>query len=358
MTDARRMLDHDPAGDPEGVAEPGAPARRSTLLRSAFYLVSTALIITAGFTVPLPYVETQPGTPTEIPPLVEIEGVELTELTGSTSLLTIRRRDQAVFPAMVVLLDGDRTLQRLDDVIPPGVDRDDYHAAQRERFRRQFEVAAAMGAQAAGIEVELVTAVAVVNVLADSPADGVLFPGDVITAVDGEPLEDAQHLQQITQAGAAGQELSLTVERGGEQQEVTATLGTIPGEDGPRLGVMIEDGVEELRLPFDVSLQEGTRIGGPSAGLMVALTVYDLLSDEDLLQGRVVVGTGSLGADGNVGPVGGVPEKMRAAAEYDADVVLVPQGQLSEAQQGAPDDLRIIGVRTLDEALDALRATA
>lgn len=328
---------------------------RSSLLRGAFYLISTALIVAAGFTVPLPLVETQPGSPTEIAPLVEIEGVEVTELHGTASLLTIRQRDQAVFPALLILLDDDRSLSHVEDVFPPGVDRDEYHAAQRERFRRQFEVAAAVGARTAGIDVEIATAVEVLHVLPESSARGMLLPGDIITEVDGEPLEDAAQLQAITEAGSVGDELTLTVLRDGEREEVTATLGSIPGQDEPRLGIGIADGVERLELPFDVELREGVRIGGPSAGMMVALTVYDLLSDEDLLAGRDIVGTGTISSNGNVGGVGGIPQKMVAAQEYGADLVLVPQRQLADARAAASGGLNIVGVSTLDEAIEVLR---
>ncbi len=342
------------AGADEVDADEARPLGRS-LLRSAFYSVSSLVIVVAGFAVPLPVVETQPGAPTDIAPLVQIEGADVTELTGSSSLLTIRQREQGLLPALAILLDRDRTLHRVEEVFPAGIDRDDYHAAQRERFRRQFEIAAAVGAREAGVEVELQTAVVVANVVTDGPAAGLLFPGDVILTVDGEPLTDAESLQAVTREGEAGQELELEVVRQGEERTVTAALGTIPGEDGARLGVVIEDGLERMELPFDVTLSDGTRIGGPSAGLMVALTVYDLLSDEDLLQGRKVVGTGTLGSDGTVGQVGGVPEKMRAAGDHGADLALVPRSQLEDAQAAAPDGLTVIGVRTLGEALEALR---
>jgi Lon-like protease len=156
-------------------------------------------------------------------------------------------------------------------------------------------------------------------------------------------------------AREAGDELTLTVRHAGGEREVTVTLAAFGGVDEPRLGVAIETAVDELRLPFEIALDPGVRIGGPSAGLMVALTIYDLLSAEDLLAGRTVVGTGSLDADGRVGPVGGVPEKMLAAAEFGADVVLVPALQFDEALTTAPEDLVVIGVGDLDEALDALR---
>lgn len=352
MSSDQLVSDHPADGTP-----PDERVRRGpSLVRGAFYAISIAIILTAGFTVPLPFVETQPGEPTEIAPLVEIDGAEVTELNGSTSLLTIRNREQATIPVIAILLDEDRELRPIAEVFPPDLDRDDFLAGQRERFGRQFDVAAALGAQAAGVEVELATAVIVVNVAPNSPADGVLTRGDAIVAVDGEPLADAESLAAITQGAEEGQELRLTIVHGGEEREVVATLSSFAGSNGPRLGVIIEDAVDELRLPFDISLREDTRIGGPSAGLMVAVTVYDLLSDEDLLNGRTVHGTGSLGADGTVGPVGGIPQKLQAAADAGAELVLVPQLQLDDARAAAPEELTVIGVSTLDEALEVLRS--
>src|SRR5690606_12818242 len=120
------------------------------------------------------------------------------------------------------------------------------------------------------------------------------------------------------------------------------------------LGVLAETATVGLELPFEVSLND-TRIGGPSAGMMTAVTIYDLLSDEDLVAGRTVLGTGSVMASGQVGSVGGVPEKVRSAAAYGADLVLVPASQLDAAQLAAPEDLEVVGVATVEDAIAALR---
>ena len=329
--------------------------RRPSLLRSAFYAVSSALILWAGVVVPLPFVETVPGNPSEIPPLIEIEGVEVDDLDGTTALLTIQQRQQPTLPALRALLSSDRSLRPAAEVFPQDIDRDRFRELQREQFGRQFEIAAAVGAQAAGIEAEITTQVVVLDVLPGSPADGLLAPGDIVVAADGEALEGAEELQAITATSTPGDELTLTILHGGQQREVTARLAAIPDADGARLGVTIETALDELRLPFDIGLQPGNRIGGPSAGMMVGLTVYDLLADEDLLRGRTVVGTGTLSSGGVVGPVGGVPEKMRAAAEFDTDLVLVPESQLDIALAEAPDGLLVIGVGTLEEAIEVLR---
>lgn len=341
-------------------ATPGARDARlsARLRRSSFYAASAAILAWASLVVPLPFIEQVPGTPTAIPPLVEIEGVETTEVDGLTSLLTIFLRQQPTLPALGALLDGDRELLRVDGVYPAGVDRQEYLTAERERFGRQFEVAAAVGARAAGIEIELVTEAVVVTVMFGSPADGVLAPGDAVVAVDDEPIASGEELQAITRASEVGDRITLTVRSDDDLRDVDVTLEGI-GEDGQaRLGVAVQTAVDELRLPFEVRLAEGTRIGGPSAGMMVGITVYDLLADEDLIAGRNVMGTGTLAADGTVGPVGGVPQKMLSAADAGADIVLVPSLQLEEAQAAAPDGLVVVGVEDLDEALSVLRGGA
>jgi PDZ domain-containing protein len=348
-----------PATDPGPAArtgpDGGGTRRRRSWWRRAFYLASALLLGWAAAAVPLPYVEYLPGQPTPIEPLIDLEGVDTTDLRGETALLTVLLRQQPTLPALRAWLDDDRRLLEVQRVFPPGQDRQEFFRAERERFGRQFELAAAVGAAAAGVETELVTEVVILHVLEGAPADGRLRPGDVVVAVDGEPIVAAEELQAEARARDFGDELVLTVRRDGGRVETPVELGRVAGSEFPALGVHVQTAVDAIQLPFDVRLADGTRIGGPSAGLMVALTTYDLLSDEDLLDGRVVVGTGSIDADGRVGPVGGVPEKMVAAAEYGADVALVPALQLEEALTRAPDGLEVVGVATLDDAIEALR---
>jgi Lon-like protease len=359
---ADRPTDHADHADHADRAD--APTARSRpelvtrLWRSSFYAGSAAILAWSSLVVPLPFIEQVPGRPTPIPPLIQIEGVETTELIGETSLLTVLLRQQPTLPALGALLDGDRDLLRVDGVYPPGVDRQEYLTAERERFGRQFEVAAAVGAEAAGVEIELITEAVVVTVIFGSPAEGVLTPGDAVVAVDGTPIASGEELQAITRASEPGDRITLSVRHEGELRDVEVTLEEV-GEDGQaRLGVGIETAVDELRLPFDVQLARETRIGGPSAGMMVGITVYDLLAEEDLLSGRNVMGTGTLAGDGTVGPVGGVPQKMLAAADAGADIVLVPSLQLEEALAAAPEGLDVIGVADLAEALAVLRGDA
>jgi Lon-like protease len=327
--------------------------------RSAFYAASLLTVLWAALAVPLPLVEYVPGQPQLIAPMIVIERSEVTSdepPEPQISMLTVVVREQPTLSVLAAWLDPDRRLLPADRVLPPRGDRSEYRQLQRERFSRQFDLAAAVGARAAGIETELVSEVVVVDVLEGSAADGVLVPGDVVHAVDGVPIDAAEALSAAVLARQVGDEMTLAVARNGALHDVRIVLGSVPGVDGARLGVTIQTAVDVIRLPFDLRLADDVRIGGPSAGLMIGLTVYVMLGHHDLVEGLTVAGTGSLDANGGVGGVGGVPEKVRAAIASGADVVLVPRHQLDEALAvSTARDVHVIGVATLEEAIEALR---
>ena len=71
--------------------------------------------------------------------------------------------------------------------------------------------------------------------------------------------------------------------------EIEPELTTVEGEDEkkPRLGISLGIGYD---FPFDVSIQVDPSIGGPSAGLMFSLAVYDTLTPGSLTDGEIIAG--------------------------------------------------------------------
>ncbi len=353
----RRAGDHPGIGSAEGLpvtaVTPGAD--RPSLVRSGLLSAGVAVVAVAALSVPMPFVEYQPGGATPIEPLVRIEGTMTTPLAGETALLTVRLSRPSAVQLVAVRLDGDRELLPLSRVYPQGVDRQVQLARERERFDRQFDVAAAIGAAAAGIPLEIVTAVVVLEVATDGPSAGRLIPGDVLLSIDGEPVRSGAALAERVRSAPAGEPLMLRILHRGVERDQPITPEIVAGADAPRIGVLVQTAVDELLLPIDIRLTPGIRIGGPSAGLMVGLTVYDLLAEEDLLRGRRVAGTGTLDVDGMVGAVGGVPEKTLAAIGAGYDVLLVPLADAPAAQRLADGRIIVIGAASLDEAIERLR---
>lgn len=191
-----------------------------------------------------------------------------------------------------------------------------------------------------------------------APSDEVLDPGDQLLKVDGEEIATVEDLSPILAEHQPGDRIDVEFERPGEGTK-TGTIELIASPDDPERTIIGFQPFDTARadLPFDVDIDSGA-IGGPSAGLAFTLTLIDELTPGELTGGRQVAVTGTIGLDGSVGPIGGLAQKTSAVRQQGASVFLVPTAQgdadIARAREVAGDDLQIVPVATLDEALDAL----
>jgi PDZ domain-containing protein len=150
-----------------------------------------------------------------------------------------------------------------------------------------------------------------------------------------------------------GDELALTIERDSEERSVTVDTVENPNEPGVAfLGVAMEEADYDFDTDIEVRFKTG-EIAGPSAGLMFTLALYDQLTPDDLTGGRKIAGTGTIGCDGVVGPIGGIEQKIAGAEQAGAEVFLVPDGNV-EAARGIADEIEIVAITDFDEALEYL----
>jgi PDZ domain-containing protein len=157
----------------------------------------------------------------------------------------------------------------------------------------------------------------------------------------------------VVRSRPAGTVFDLTVERGGRTMTVRVPSADLPSvAEGVGLGIAGDTRGLKIDLPFEVSFADRPEVGGPSAGLVHALAIADLLDQADHAGGQTVAATGTIDVDGNVGPVGGVPEKAITVKDAGADLFLVPQDEVDEARH--VEDLPVRGVERLEEALRVL----
>ncbi len=191
-----------------------------------------------------------------------------------------------------------------------------------------------------------------------SPSDDVLDPGDRILEVEGEEIDGVEDLGRILDGLEPGDVVSMRVDRPelGEL-DVEVELTVSPTEPDRTIVGFFPFDTRRVDLPFELDIDTGS-IGGPSAGLAFTLTLIDELTPGELTGGRSVAVTGTIELDGTVGPIGGLRQKASAVAQAGVDVFIVPEAQgeadIAAARLAGGDDLVIITVATLDEALDAL----
>ncbi len=301
-----------------------------------------------------PYVVIAPGEATDASGDIRIDGVAVTPVNGRYLLTSVRLTQPSALRVLIATLRPDREVLRVSEVIPRGVDPDRYAERQRDIFTESQLLAAVAAARSQGLPVSMTgTGVRVVDVLRGAPASDALQAGDVIVAVDGQPVTEAPRLAGIVSSRPPGTTLLLTIEREGERLEREVTTARLPQlSGGVGLGISIDTRDLEVDLPFEVSFVPRD-IGGPSAGLAYALAIADMLAEEDYARGRDIATTGTVDADGDVGPVGGVQQKAVAADEAGADLFLVPAEEVDEAEAA---ETPVHGVETLHQALEALSA--
>jgi len=266
---------------------------------------------------------------------VSVYGADSGELTLSRALQFWLDRDFAVVPTEVLYPD-EKTPEELQREV----------AAEMEQSQQSAVVAALRE-----LKIPVTTTIVIKATAADSPAAAVLRPDDVITAVDGLPVKDVDALRTALGARPPGGEVRVTYTRGGVSS--TATLRTVASADNERRAVIGVDLREESEYPFTVSLRTD-KVGGPSAGLMFALGIIEALTPGSLTSGVHVAGTGTISDSGEVGPIGGIQQKLIAAARAGATQFLVPADNFADAEESRPDGLTLHKVGTLDDALAAL----
>ncbi|MCZ7573163.1 MAG: PDZ domain-containing protein [Ardenticatenaceae bacterium] len=233
---------------------------------------------------------------------------------------------------------------------PQGLMKVNYQLLEESRI-----VAAAVALRLAGYQVGIRgEGVEVVSILPGSPASDELLPGDRIVALNDEPVQTLSELTQRIAPLAPGTTVALVVERAGRRVRVEVPLmaPAAPGER-PRLGILAHTVGFAVQLPFPVLIEPYKIVGGPSAGLMFTLAVYNLVTPGDLTGGHKIAGTGTINLDGRVGSIGGVVQKVAGAEQVGAAYFLVPPANYEDARRAART-IEVVRVSTVQEAIDFL----
>ncbi|MCW3494106.1 PDZ domain-containing protein [Microbacterium sp. SSM24] len=345
------------------------PAPRRRMSRGALigvWALAVALVVLLIITfLPTSYVIQRPGpvyntlgTATsaegEQVPLISVEGAETYPTDGALDLLTVqvvgnRERTPSWFELAMAWFDPTKAVLPIDVIFPEGTTTEERNADSAAMMVDSQQEATAAALTELGYDVG--ATLTVHSLVDDSAAEGVLVEGDAILAANGTPVTDAATLREIVNEGG-GDPIELLIEREGEQATVSVTPKEVEvdGEPTLLLGVTLMTAYD---FPIDVTIQLNN-VGGPSAGMMFALGIIDTLTPEELNGGENVAGTGTITADGTVGPIGGIRQKLWGAKDAGADWFLAPEANCDEVVDHVPDGLQVFSVETLDDALAAL----
>jgi PDZ domain-containing protein len=327
--------------------------------------ISLIVLTCIAYLVPMPYVTMRPGpafdtlgTFDDKPMFTFGDGVKTYPTTGSLDFTTVSvtRADaqMSLADGIRAYLDGDTAVVPKSLVYPDDQSAEQatqQSAAQLDGSKDSSRVAAL---RAAGYTVDGRPQVA--GVVEDGAAADVLKAGDVIVEIDGAAVATSEAAIQTIGAKQPGESVSLTIERDGTQQTVdVVTRPDVDDPTVPRVGISLGTAYD---YPIEINNNVGREIGGPSAGSMFALAIYDKLTPGELTGGKTVAGTGEITADGVIGPIGGVRQKMAGADNAGASIFLVPAANCTEAADGDDHGLTLVKVSRLDDAIASLEKLA
>ncbi len=289
-----------------------------------------------------------------VAPLVNVAGGSDPNDGGGIYFVDVVYRKATLLERLLGGLHEGADLYAPSHVVRPGLTENEQQRVDLAEMKLSQRIAAAVALRSLGHKVTARQSGALVyDVQPGLPAAGKIRPTDVIVAIDGKPVRSPEDVQRVMSKKDAGDEVRFTVRRGRDTE--TVTLHTVPASpEGPRraiVGVLLEQATD-IRLPIRVSIDAG-EVGGPSAGLAFALDVLEELG-RNVDHGHRIAATGEIFLNGSVGSIGGIKQKTIGARRAGVDAFLVPAGDNAREARKYAHGLRIIPVKTFQQALRAL----
>ena len=309
------------------------------------------LVVVLLFTIELPYSIYTPGGAVDLNDRITVQNEYDSEGSFNMAYVSMVRGSIPFLLISYVIPDWD--IVPAEEITAEGEDLDEMLEREKLYMQESMDAAIINAYQAVGKEVTITDTINEVSYLAEE-ADTDLKIGDIILEVNGEAIDSLEDLRNIVEALEVGEKVDLIVSRDGKERECYAV--TYDTSDGAKIGVSLLTTYEYETDP-EVTITSKASEAGSSGGLMMSLTIYNKLVEEDITGGKKIVGTGTIDIDGNVGEIGGVRYKLIGAVKNDAEIFMCPEENYEEAKSVAEEkgyDITIISVATFDEAIKKL----
>jgi Lon-like protease len=320
----------------------------------AFICMAVLLVV-----VPVPFVSWSPGGTRDTlgnvgnEPMIKVQGIDTYPTTGrlDMTIVAITPADARLSLPQALLaywLPYRDALPR-DAVYAPGKSAEEVEDEDADMMETAQDDAVVAALRADGQPVTEMPAIFSVTV--GGPAHKLLLPGDLVVSVDGITTSDVDAVAEQIRTHRIGEKVRFAVIRDKVQTDVTVTtVESNVQSDVPVVGISLATG---YRYHPDISFDLGQQIGGPSAGLVFALAIYDKITDGPLLASRHFAGTGKITPNGDVQGIGGIQEKISAAQKAGAVAFFVPAANCRDLE-GVDTTMALIKVATLQDAIESV----
>ena len=290
---------------------------------------------------------------------IDYGDTEYYDFDGNLFQLTVRRDEASALIYLWSYVDNSFDLYPREVILPKGVTPQELSEISIQNMKTSENVAIAVALKNLNYDIDSKgDGVLVVGILDDSPVKDKLLKGDLLTTINGEQIFSASEFIATLRKYDIGETVTIGLTRDidGIDTEIfisTELIEHIEYDNEPMVGFLATTVNERFDFPFEIDIKTGN-VGGPSAGLMMALNVYNNLIPNDITNSLIVAGTGTIEIDGSVGPVGGIRLKVIAAKRAGSELILVPTANYEEASPFSTDETAIVSVDSFEEALKVI----
>ncbi|WP_273834764.1 SepM family pheromone-processing serine protease [Guptibacillus sedimenti] len=328
------------------------------------YVWAIIIVLVAAFTfIDLPYYVTTPGEARVLDEVINVDGGS--QDGGEFMLTTVRVGEANIIQYIWAQFNEYHELIEEDLIKREGESDEEYHQRQLDVMANSQTSATIVAYQAANKDITITkNGVLVTGIIEGMPADGKLELGDLIVEVDGKKVEETEQLLEQLGSYEKSDTVNLTIKREDKEMKVELGFSEFPAAynaEDDKVGVGITGPVTATTIETDPSIKINTdEIGGPSAGLMFSLEIYNQLTEEDWTKGYEIAGTGTINDEGEVGPIGGIKQKIVAADGSGAEIFFAPVAHSNyddalEAGKDIDTDMKIVPVETFEDAREYLK---
>lgn len=332
--------------------------------------IALVILMVAAVAVPIPsyYVES-PGSTIDLKTVIKVNDKEDKE-KGSFSLTSVFVGPATIFRLLKAELSDFEEVVTKKDLMGDS-NSDEYDQLQMYYMKASKNTAIAQAFELADVDYSMdYKGLYVMTIQNNSNFKDDLSLGDTIIEVDGKNFDNNEGFMNYIKSKKVGDEVTITFLHDGKEKTSTQKLVKLKGEDKAGIGISLVDD-SEIVSDTEVDIATGS-IGGPSAGMMFTLQIYDQLTKGNLRKGKEIAGTGTISSDGTVGRIGGIDKKVASASKSGADVFFAPDDEITkeekkaspgiksnykealEAAEKLDTDMKVVPVKTVQDAIDYL----
>lgn len=323
-------------------------------LKNNYKYILVLIVIAFIFLYPLPYYIEAPGGVTNLNDRISIDNYSFKKIDGSYNLSYVTEYKATLASLIYARFNKNFDIYKKSDVLLDNETDKEYNLKYHLYLDQSLSNAVIASYKELNLQVKEKEKYLYVGYVLEQ-SDSNLVVGDDIKKIDNINVSTKEEINSILSKKNVGDKVNIEVINNGEKFSRYATV--MMNGNNKIIGVIPIE-YSDYEIDPKVSIKMNENESGSSGGLMLSLAIYDLLSEDNLAQGRKIVGTGTIDKDGNVGEIGGVEYKIKGAVKDKADIFFVPVENYKEAKKVVDKNhykIKLIKVSTLKEAINYLK---